>query len=65
MADIKTVLVGEKGYRRDYLTCDYGAALLMRIHESGDVDSISMTGETMDKICKTWMEYKQALREDS
>lgn len=59
---IKTVLIGEKGYRRDYISCDPRAALLMRIHENGDVDSISMTGEEMDKLCQAWLEYRQALK---
>jgi hypothetical protein len=53
-----TVLVGQDGDDKTLITCDYGAALIMRIYEDGDVAQLSLDGSEMDKICKAWMEYR-------
>lgn len=57
---IKTVALERKDTSTTYLTCDYGAALLMKVHENGDVESISMRGEVMDKLVKSWLEYRES-----
>jgi hypothetical protein len=60
---IKTVLVGRDGGDKTLITCDYGAAIIMRIYEDGDVAQLSLDGEEMDKICEAWTEYRA--REES
>lgn len=50
-----------------FLTCDYGAALIQRIYlndKYGNIDSLSINGETMDAICKAWQEYRASQKEE-
>jgi hypothetical protein len=61
---VKTVLVGENEGEQTLITCDYGAALIMRIYEDGDVSQLSLNGEAMDKLCQIWSEYKQLRKGD-
>lgn len=53
------VLVGQDGDDKTILTCDYGAAMIMRIYEDGDVAQLSLDGSEMDKICKAWLDYRK------
>lgn len=58
-SEILTVLVGQDGDDKTFITCDYGAAMIMRIYEDGDVAQLSLDGSEMDKICKTWLDYRK------
>lgn len=61
---IKTVLIERDGEEQTFVTCDYGAALIMRIYEDGDVSQLSLNGDAMDKLCQTWSEYRQLRKGD-
>lgn len=54
-----TKLLKQGFEKRDWITCDYGAAIIMRVHEDGHPESMTFDGETMDAICKAWAEYRQ------
>lgn len=53
-----TTLLKQEGYKRTWITCDYGSAIVMRVHENGEVENMTFDGKTMDAICKAWVDYK-------
>jgi hypothetical protein len=53
-----TTVVVEQDAKTTIMTCYYGAAIIMRIYQDGDVKALDFKGETMDKICKAWQDYR-------
>jgi hypothetical protein len=56
--EAKTVLVERDSGDQTLITCDRGAAMIMRMYEDGDSVQLSFSSETMDKICEIWLAYK-------
>jgi hypothetical protein len=55
----KTIIIEQGDQTTTYLSRAYGSALLMKVHADGEVESICLGGDAMDKLCKTWMEYRR------